>query len=77
MTTLGNFGGILVGIEGRIDAPQIENGEGCGHVDAFGYTNGQGMGLGHISIGQTFSLAIGYGVVCRVYMYQTEPANKC
>jgi hypothetical protein len=29
MTILEDFVGILVGIEGRIDAPQIDNREGC------------------------------------------------
>jgi hypothetical protein len=60
-TPIGEFGSIIVGIQGRIDEPQIDNGKGC-PMHASGCKNQGIVGLGNSGIGQASRITIRDGL---------------
>jgi hypothetical protein len=66
ITPIREFGGIIVGIQGHIDDPQIDNRKGC-PMHASGCKD-QGIGLGHSGISQASRIAIGDGTEMRVHV---------
>jgi hypothetical protein len=65
-TPIEGFGGIIVGIQGRIGDPQVDNGKGC-QMHASGCKD-QCIELGHSGIGRAFRITMGCGVVMCVHV---------